>query len=373
MAQVRIKFCLVLAVMAAAFGCNKNGAENPPAPRGGNLSAEGYANCYIVEKGGDYHFETKRVDGTSVDGIASADWVWSTDDVDPDGLVSNVSYGNGCISFTAGEGKGNALIAAFDADGKILWSWHLWFTEKPSLQTLDNGTVFMDRSLGAMSADKEDVELTYGLKYQWGRKDPFYGGPSNEDAGSVFSRAREATVFNPSSGMDWTAAARTEANGTTAFAAANPTTFIYTEKTENGCDWLVERNDWLWCDEKTGAKTNYDPCPAGYTVAYDGAWEGCGYWNVDDDPVNGGRVHTTETGETFWWPLSGHRWGDSDAGMLGYVGVNGTGTIWMRTTINCGYNASCFYYHQGTYTANSYAMYRAYGEEVRCVTIDSLK
>ena len=47
--------------------------------------------------------------------------------------------------------------------------------------------------------------------------------------------------------------------------------------------------------------------------------------------------------------------------------MNGVGAIWMRTTINCGYNASCFYYHQGTYLGSSYAMYRAYGESVRCV------
>ena len=55
------------------------------------------------------------------------------------------------------------------------------------------------------------------------------------------------------------------------------------------------------------------------------------------------------------------REGDSDAGKLGYIGVNGTGVIWMRTTSDCGYNASCFYYHHGTCTAKSYAMYRAYG------------
>lgn len=369
---IRIFLLAGLAVFSAA--CSKNdGNIVPPAPQGTDLSAEGYANSYIVEKGGEYCFGTRLVDGSAVDGIVSADWVWSTNDADPSGLVKNVSYSDGYISFTAGDGKGNALIAAFDADGKILWSWHIWLTEKPALQKLDNGTVFMDRNLGAMSASPEEATLTYGLKYQWGRKDPFFGGPENEDAGSVFSMARAATVFNPELAMDWTAVKRNESNGTVGYGIANPVTFIYTDKTEDGCDWLVVPDDWLWCDEQTGAKTNYDPCPAGYTVAPDGAWEGCGYWNVDDDPVNGGRVHTTETGETFWWPLSGHRWGDSDAGMLGYVGVNGTGTIWMRTTINCGYNASCFYYHQGTYTANSYAMYRAYGEEVRCVTIDSLK
>lgn len=372
MAKIRVIGAVVLIAFAAA--CSKSGGGEPlPSPQGTDLSDGGYANCFIVDKGGDYYFETRLVDGTPVDGIVSADWVWSTNDVDPDGLVKNVEYGDGYISFTAAEGKGNALIAAFDSKGRVLWSWHIWLTEEPSLQTLDSGAVFMDRNLGAMSASPEEAPLTYGLKYQWGRKDPFYGGAENEDAGSVFSRAEESTVFNPALDMKWTAVERNASNGTVEFGIANPVTFIYTEKSENGCDWLVTPDDWLWCDEQTGAKTNYDPCPAGYTVAPDGAWEGCGYWNVDDDPVNGGRTHVTESGEKFWWPLSGHRWGDSDAGMLGYVGVNGAGTIWMRTTINCGYNASCFYYHQGTYVASSYAMYRSYGEAVRCVKLDSVQ
>lgn len=353
-----------------AVSCDKGGGEIPPfVPEGTDLSAGGaFANCYMVEKGGRYCFEAKRVDGSAVEGVESADWIWSTKDASGGGLVHDVEYRDGYVSFTAGEEHGNALIGAFDASGNVLWSWHLWLTEKPALQTLDSGATFMDRNLGAMSASpEEDPALTYGLKYQWGRKDPFYAGSSNESSDAVFSKAREATVFNPALDADWSSVKKDALNGTVEFATANPTVFIYTDKGEDGCDWLVGRNDWLWSDEQTGAKTNYDPCPAGYRVAYDGAWEGCGYWNVDDDPLNGGRTHVSEAGERFWWPLDGTRWGDADAGMLGYVGLNGVGVIWMRTTINCGYNASCFYYHQGTYLGSSYAMYRAYGESVRCV------
>lgn len=363
-------FAVATALCLVAASCDKGGGTVPPfVPEGHNLSADGaFANSYIVEEGGEYCFEARRVDGSPVEGIAYADWIWSTDDVRPEGLVSDVSYNDGYICLTAVQGKGNAVVGAFDADGKVLWSWHLWFTEQPALQTLDNGAVFMDRNLGAMSAEPEDVELTYGLKYQWGRKDPFYGGGSNEDASSVFSEARAATVFNPDiEGFGWTAEKKSPSNGTVEFAVANPTVFIYTDKGEDGCDWLLERDDYLWNDPLTDGKTNYDPCPAGYRVAYDGAWEGCGYWNVDDDAENGGRTHVTEAGEHIWWPLDGTRWGDADAGRLGYVGLYGVGAIWMRTTVGCGYNASCFYYHQGTYLGSSYAMYRAYGESVRCV------
>ena len=346
---------------------NKEEINIPSLPDAINLSAdEAYANCYMVNHEGSYFFETKHVDGSTIQGIVSADWIWSTNDIETDGLLSNVVYREGYIYFNAGQGHGNALIGAFDSNGKIVWSWHIWLTEPPSLQTLDNGAVFMDRNLGAMSAKPEDTSLTYGLKYQWGRKDPFYGGDSNEEKGCEFSEANEATVFNPNIDMKWATAKKNEKVGSIEFSISNPTTFIFEEQNADR-DWLFKRNDYLWSDELTGAKTNYDPCPAGYRVAYDDAWEGCGYWNVDDDPINGGRIHITDDGEKFWWPLAGTRWGDSDAGKLGYVGLNGAGEIWIRSTTNCGSNASCFYYQQGTYMGSSYAMYRAHGGSVRCV------
>lgn len=365
-------FLLICPALAFAWSCTKATGEQdntgtPEPPQGRNLAeGDAYANCYIVTEAGDYYFAARTVDGKPLNDAVSADWIWSTDDIDPEGLVYNVGYSDGFISFSVRSGKGNAVIGVFDSNGNVLWSWHIWMTEMPGHQEMDNGAVFMDRNLGAMSALPEDVSKTYGLKYQWGRKDPFYGGDVNEEDGSVFSEAMKSTVFNSRLGMEWKAVKRDGSCGTVGYTVANPTVFIYYDKGEDGCDWLAERNDFLWSDGQTGAKTNYDPCPAGYRVAYDGAWEGCGYWNVEDDPDKGGRYMVSESGEKFWWPLCGTRWGDSDAGKLGYVGVNGVGVIWMRTTVNCGYNASCFYYHQGTYVANSYAMYRSYGEAVRC-------
>lgn len=365
------KILMVATLICAAihlYSCTKSDGDKTSSStrKGINLTDNAsYANCFIVSSAGEYYFETKLTSGTTPEGIVSADWIWSTNDVYADGLVENVRYDNGYISFSAKSGKGNVVLGAFDKDGNVVWSWHLWLTEQPTTQTLDNGAIFMDRNLGAMSADPENAVLTYGLKYQWGRKDPFFGGDKNEDS-EVFSEANANTVFNPSIPLEWKAVKKEEISATVDYTVQNPTTFIWTDKSEDGCDWIAERNDYLWSEENTDNKTDYDPCPAGYRVAYDGAWEGCGYWNVDDDPVNGGRTHTTEKGEKFWWPLSGTRWGDADAGKLGYVGLNGVGAIWIRTTINCGYNASCFYYHQGTYMGSSYAMYRSYGENVRC-------
>lgn len=76
--------------------------------------------------------------------------------------------------------KGNTDVSVGDVKGvKVLWSWHIWFTEQPAEQKYENsikqyaGTL-MDRNLGATSGTLGKVEFL-GLLYQWGRKDPFPG------------------------------------------------------------------------------------------------------------------------------------------------------------------------------------------------------
>lgn len=84
------------------------------------------------------------------------------------------------IAFSTGAEflKGNAAIAAKDAEGTILWSWHIWLTDKPKDQAYNNGAgTMMDRNLGATSATPGDAGAL-GLLYQWGRKDPFPGSSS---------------------------------------------------------------------------------------------------------------------------------------------------------------------------------------------------
>ena len=49
--------------------------------------------------------------------------------------------------------EGNAVVAAYDNDGNILWSWHLWLTPEIVEENLivASADVFMDRNLGAYS------------------------------------------------------------------------------------------------------------------------------------------------------------------------------------------------------------------------------
>lgn len=58
------------------------------------------------------------------------------------------------------------------ADGEILWSWHIWVTNRPITTSGGNDLQWMDRNLGALSNEIGDV-ANRGMLYQWGRKEPF--------------------------------------------------------------------------------------------------------------------------------------------------------------------------------------------------------
>lgn len=93
--------------------------------------------------------------------------------------------------------RGNALIAAYNSDGKIIWSWHIWVTENEP-GNVSNAVVYstyawnerqiftairvpgyaiMPCNLGALKYEPDNVDTfdpdTHGMLYQWGRKDPF--------------------------------------------------------------------------------------------------------------------------------------------------------------------------------------------------------
>lgn len=94
---------------------------------------------------------------------------------EPGEMIANLRYEDGKIVFSASAHKGNAVIAARDEAGTILWSWHIWMTDKPAEQVYNNGAgTMMDRNLGATSATPDDPG-SFGLMYQWGKKDPFCG------------------------------------------------------------------------------------------------------------------------------------------------------------------------------------------------------
>ena len=84
---------------------------------------------------------------------------------------------------------GNALIAATDDEGNILWSWHIW-VPRTAITTDSYGDIWgspaMSRDLGALIdvvKGEEASSEAYGLSYQWGNKNP-YPAPSAFKASS---------------------------------------------------------------------------------------------------------------------------------------------------------------------------------------------
>ena len=316
-----------------------------------DLSANGTANSYIVSKSGTYKFSTVKGNSSeSVGAVSSAEVLWESfgTDVTPNvgDLVKNISYKNGEVTFQTADTftRGNAVIATKDADGNILWSWHIWLTDQPQGQVYyNNAGTMMDRNLGATSATPGDVGAL-GLLYQWGRKDPFLGS-------SIISSDIEAK-----STITWPSAVSSDpSNGTIAYAIANPTTFI--EYNSNNSDWYYagssSTDNTRWTTSES-SKSIYDPCPSGWRVPDSGStgvWAkaigSSSYFKYTYDGTNEGMNFSGKFGsdQTIWYPASGYRL-FSDGGSLSGVGLFG------------------YYWSASPYYDNAYSLYLIYNGSV---------
>lgn len=267
--------------------------DDTPSPAATDLG-EG-ANTYIVPDAGTYCFETLHVSGKPIQNISHVDWIWCTKSADSEtqDYITDIGYANGKVTFTATDKKGDIVIAAFDDSGKIVWTWLLWLTDTPQTMTYENGTTFMDRYLGATSADPADQAATWGLVWQWGRMTPFFAGYDNEwNADEAFDQARKWTVVNSDYDLSWKfqpAATSLEE------AIATPLTFYGDSIT---CDWITPTNMSLWGSKKT----DYDPSPAGYRLPMPEQWSELSQMTYDE--TNVGYTYTFD-GNSAWWPASG--------------------------------------------------------------------
>ncbi len=264
-----------------------------------NLSRDGTANSYIVPAAGDYRFYAKyKGNSTSekVGTISSVEVLWESavDAVSVGDLITNAKLdSDNYISFTASGRKGNAVIAAKNSSGTVLWSWHIWLTDRPHDQVYNNnaGTV-MDRNLGAISATQSDGQKTWGLLYQWGRKDPFPGKDN---------RTKSYTTVSTVQSSD--------------YAVQNPYVFIF--PSSNVGLWLTAQDDKRWDTngDGTGSKTINDPCPPGYKVprgGADGLWgQAFGSnktkptWNNGYNFGQNGSYMSLTTEASCWYPTTG--------------------------------------------------------------------
>jgi len=329
-----------------------------------DLSENGTANSYIISAAGSYKFSTVKGNSSeSVGAVSSAEVLWETfgTDVTPNvgDLVKNISYKNGEVTFQTADTftRGNAVIAAKDADGNILWSWHIWLTDQPQGQVYyNNAGTMMDRNLGATSATPGDVGAL-GLLYQWGRKDPFLGSSSISS-----STLAKSTITWPS------AVASSSATGTVDYAILNPTTFV-TASSSSEYDWhYASRDNTLWTtSDKT--KSIYDPCPAGWRVpdgGSNGIWSKAGFIGTTYNGTNEGISFSISSPSTTWYPASGCR-SDVD-GVLCIVGDSGH--FWSASPYS--YNAYHLDFSNAGSVDPSGNYNRAFGQSVRCLQEGSM-
>ena len=230
---------------------------------------------------------------------ASADVVWqSTSGVITNTAVTPGSDGMSYITFTVNKTnlqQGNAIIAASDASGTVMWSWHLWITDATLTSPYND---FLTQNLGWVSSsdsynhypartvllriqhtnelsDADPVFITVNqtegnvdidpsagscLYYQWGRKDPFRGSDITEDNSTLITTNGGAPLQN---------------------AIKNPSKpMLYYYSYSYGWDTYYDRYDWtsdhynvLWNARYSTQQVNtpveksvYDPSPYGFRV-----------------------------------------------------------------------------------------------------------
>lgn len=262
------------------------------------------ANCYILIAGSNNGVQIPAGSHVGSASAVHAELLWTdnSNGMSPDGVVQSVNVSgsgpNAVVEVAQGKAQGNAVVVLKDAQGTILWSWHIWvLTSMPTEHTTGKGYKIMDLNLGATSTDHNNNQ-SHGLLYQWGRKDPF---PMliNKSWSRVYD-AQGTQLGTPG----WTSV--TEKNNL-AFSIKNPYTF-YVGKSSL-YDWYTTatfmgqfpQDEHLWSSQ---SKTQYDPCPEGYHVPGDDCFTDLIAANVIDangrvDYVDGSKGNAGEKGVIY--------------------------------------------------------------------------
>lgn len=358
-----------------------------------NFSSEP-ANCYIATQAKTRYRFNPNIGGNSTPlATVRVKLLWETEE----DLIRYLDMRNGYVMFYLAEAtdeednpiegtvtEGNALIGAFDANDNLVWSWHIWVTnEDPRLSAVTlNGYTMMNVNLGAATnsngeSDTEKILGSYGLYYQWGRKDPMPGPYTwnfinNADYPIVDDEGERAYIEYVTSDAD---------TGTTAWGSSNPMAIILGHK-ENGYNWLYGTTDNALWSEST--KSQNDPCPAGWMVSSSKLYETLSIAAKDDammweeaQPMYGWMLEDSLTGNQHFFSAAGRR--NYLDGRLDNMNddltlpIPWSGYYWTSSTN--GEDASAMYFDLNTETRSrngfnaARAMHRANALPVRCVRI----
>lgn len=361
-----------------------------------------YSNCYVLTQKDTRYTIDLTHKGESGERIspASAEVIWQSSV----GLIDHYSLDEATGKFTFyvdheditnDDGDvvgtripdGNGVVAAYDAEGNVLWSWHIWLTGSDLESTAINTSVgvFMDRNLGAYhnsdgSTKQKDIFRSYGLYYQWGRKDPF-ARPMDYK----FSSNSDQIVYNGvdvSIGFKYVNADTNTEVGTESYVMANPMSYVL-GSANNDYDWIYTSHDnTLW--DASSPKSVNDPCPRGWRVPDGSVFEAFDIDEAEDldevanmKDMYGWHLVDKATGVRMFMPAAGRRsFENGKLTNLNNYGLEHNPMPWVGYYWTAGVNgaqATSLYFDLNTTRAvnNIYQptkpMYRANAMQIRCV------
>ena len=402
------------------------------------------ANCFVTKTGATLRFDpyvrNEKDQGVDIlkyanyvnktnKRIAKVDILWQTGDGTHFAIGNNskgdrVKIENDIITVETGDAEGNAVIAGYDSNGTILWSWHIWVNNSSPAQlsrAVPYTTYQWDKTgihtelprvkrqsvmtcnLGALADEPgNNPQNTYGLWYQWGRKDPFPSGnmsahhtsyPYSNDyiIATYNAKCQQIIMTDPmtESSNFFRAIPTSSTTGTISYVIQHPTHFITSTATEN-YDWYYGHEDRLWggkpfseaskvfqtpqggylSDNGATEKSIFDPCPAGWMMPPTDMWAGFTTTGMTLYDATFQKINCTESSITesrknrgYHMYMDGAKWKDDvtklktaffpAAGLLDYNARptrNGTcGNYFTSTASEDGYS-SIFHMHVSTET-----------------------
>ena len=310
------------------------------------------ANSYIINEAGLYKFKARF--GNTEEMVAGGDHaeiLWetagNTAPLASRSIIKGVSFDaetNYVCFQTANPLKpGNALIAVLDANETILWSWHIWIPATPVTDIQESNFAatgkVMSRNLGALvdaTIAAPTPAESFGLLYQWGRKDPFPGFCGDDPvavAGTVTAEEGPVTV---------------------AESIQRPTVISF----KASKDWQSDSDpSTLWLE---ASKTVYDPCPPGYMLPTRN--KSCIFWSgssiASDAAYKVNEENKSFSVGSLVFPFAGHI-SDSDGSLANDYTIVWSGRWDSGTENGYGFNTSEW---------RNKGNIRSRGGAVRCVT-----
>ena len=263
--------------------------------------------------------------------------------------------------------NGNAVVAVTNTDGKVMWSWHLWFTPKSSLKTIpftSEGSTynFMTDNLGwkytkwtgglkrevvvkieqqAETGEKKTATITlkqaagnnvregYGNLYQWGRKDPLPGTDTfYPNTGYKFN---DGYTIVGNQVADYTNAANIQRMEKRTIGLSIREPGIMLPKVGGGkLSWTYRQYINLWSADndsyagtvRNGKKTIYDPSPVGFKVPDAYAFKD---FSLTGAVWSNGYTLKADNDKEIYFQAGGYR--DGNDGVL--KGVGGYALYWV--------------------------------------------